>query len=155
MIIFILSAVVMAVILTRTRLGINIYLLGSNAVACHFSGVDNKKVLLQTYLISGLYAGIAAIIMMSRFNSVKADYGESYLLRTVLAAVLGGTSAAGGFGKVSGLVIALMILQVVSNGLNLLRVNNFLTIAIWGLILIAVMIANYLSNQFKQKRRAS
>ena len=152
MIIFIISAAVMALVLTRTSLGVNIYMLGSNATACHFSGIENRKVLLKTYLISGVYAGIAAIIMMSRFNSAKADYGESYLLMTVLAAVLGGTSAAGGFGKVSGLVIALVILQVVSNGLNLMRVNNFLTIAIWGIILILVMVAKYLSNKYQQKR---
>ena len=143
MIIFIICAALMALILTRTRLGICIHMLGSNATACHFSGVDNRKILMKTYLISGLYTGIAAIIMMSRFNSAKAGYGESYLLMTVLASVLGGTSAAGGFGKVSGLVIALVILQVVSNGLNLMRVNNFLTIAIWGGILVLVMVANY------------
>jgi len=143
MIIFIICAALMALILTRTRLGICIHMLGSNATACHFSGVDNRKILMKTYLISGLYTGIAAIIMMSRFNSAKAGYGESYLLMTVLASVLGGTSAAGGFGKVSGLVIALVILQVVSNGLNLMRVNNFLTIAIWGGILVLVMGVNY------------
>lgn len=152
MIIFILCAAFMALLLTRTRLGVNIYMFGSNATACHFSGIDNRKVLLKTYLISSVYAGIAAIVMMSRFNSAKADYGESYLLMTVLAAVLGGTSAIGGFGKVSGLVIALVILQIVSNGLNLLRVSNFLTIAIWGIILILVMVANYLSKQYQLKK---
>lgn len=155
MIVFILCAAFMALILSRTRLGVNVYMLGSNATACHYSGIDNRKVLLKTYLISGIYAGIAAIIMMSRFNSSKADYGESYLLMTVLASVLGGVSASGGFGKVSGLVIALAILQVVSNGLNLLRVSNFLTIAIWGIILILVMVANYLSKQYQQKRRTA
>lgn len=155
MIIFVLCAAFMALLLTRTRLGVSIYMLGSNPTACHFSGIDNRRVLLKTYLISGIYAGIAAIIMMSRFNSAKADYGASYLLMTILAAVLGGTSAAGGFGKVSGLVIALVILQVVSNGLNLLRVNNFLTIAIWGIILILVMVANYFSKQYQQKKRTA
>jgi simple sugar transport system permease protein len=155
MIIFIICAAFMALLLTRTRLGVSIYMLGSNPTACHFSGIDNRRVLLKTYLISGIYAGIAAIIMMSRFNSAKADYGASYLLMTILAAVLGGTSATGGFGKVSGLVIALVILQVVSNGLNLLRVNNFLTIAIWGIILILVMVANYLSKQYQQKKRTA
>jgi simple sugar transport system permease protein len=143
MLIFLVFAGLMALVLIKTPLGTHIHMLGSNATACHFSGVDTKKVLMKTYLLSGLYTGIAACIMMSRFNSAKADYGESYLLMTVLASVLGGVSASGGFGKVSGLVIALVILQVVSNGLNLLRVNNFLTIAIWGGILIIVMIANY------------
>jgi ribose/xylose/arabinose/galactoside ABC-type transport system permease subunit len=83
------------------------------------------------------------MIMISRFNSAKADYGESYLLQTVLAAVLGGISAAGGFGKVSGLVVSLFIMQMISSGLNLMGVSNFLTIAIWGIILILVMVLKY------------
>ena len=108
-IIFALCAAVMALILNRTPLGVNIYMIGSNPTATYFSGVNNTSILLKTYLISGLYSGIAAIIMISRFNSAKADYGESYLLMTVLASVLGGTNPYGGFGKVSGLVIALII----------------------------------------------
>jgi len=155
MIIFTVCATVMAVLLNRTKLGTSIYMFGSNATATHYSGINNRRVIMQTYLVSGIYSGVAALIMMSRFNSAKADYGESYLLMTVLAAVLGGTSAAGGFGTVSGLIIGLIILQVVSNGLNLLRVNNFLTIAIWGIILLLVMIANYYRNQYQQKRRTA
>jgi len=152
MIIFALCAVLLTIVLSQTCFGESIYMLGSNETASHYSGINNRKILMKTYLISGLLSGIAAIVMMSRFNSAKADYGESYLLMTVLAAVLGGTSAAGGFGKVSGLVVALLILQVVSNGLNLLRVNNFLTIAIWGFILILVMVVNYLSKEYQKMR---
>jgi simple sugar transport system permease protein len=152
MIIFILAALLMALLLNRTSLGLNIYMMGSNPTACFFSGVHNAGVLLKTYLVSGLYSGIAAIIMISRFNSAKAEYGESYLLMTVLASVLGGTSAAGGFGTVSGLVIALVILQMVSSGLNLLRVSSFMTIAIWGMILILVMVVNYLIGKYQEKR---
>jgi simple sugar transport system permease protein len=153
MIIFLLCAGLMALILNRTPLGLNIYTIGSNPTACLFAGVDNARVLMRTYLISGLYAGVAALIMIARFNSAKADYGASYLLMTVLASVLGGTSAAGGFGKVSGLVLALAILQVVSSGLNLLQVSAFMTIAIWGAILILVMVVGHLSARFQEKKR--
>lgn len=155
MIIFILCAGFMALVLNQTPLGVNIYMIGSNPIACYFAGVNNARVLLKTYLISGLYSGIAAIIMISRFNSAKADYGESYLLMTVLASVLGGTSAAGGFGRVSGLVIALIILQIISSGLNLLGVSAFLTIAIWGLILILVMVVNTLTARVQTKRQTT
>ncbi len=144
MLIFLLCAGVMAVILNKTPLGTRIYMIGSNPIACFYSGVNNQNVLFKTYIISGIYSGIAAIVMISRFNSAKADYGESYLLQTVLAAVLGGISAAGGFGKVSGLIISLVIMQMISSGLNLLGVSNFLTIALWGIILILVMILKYL-----------
>lgn len=152
MVIFILCAALMALLLNRTPTGTYIYMLGSNPVACFFAGVSNAAVLFRTYLVSGVYAGIAAMIMLARFNSARADYGESYLLMTVLASVLGGVSAAGGFGRVLGVVIALVILQLVSSGLNLLRVNNFLTIAIWGMILILAMVVNYLNTSYNEKR---
>jgi len=153
--IFALSAGLMSLILSRTPLGAHIYLFGSNPTACFYSGVDNRKVLIRTYVISGLYAGIAAAIMIARFNSAKADYGESYLLLTVLASVLGGVSAAGGFGRVSGLVVALVILQIISSGLNLMGISNFLGIAIWGIVLIFVMIIKYVIDQRQLKGRTA
>ncbi len=152
MLIFLACAGAMSVILNKTPLGTQIYLLGSNPVACFYSGVNNKAVLFRTYIISGIYSGIAAIIMISRFNSAKADYGESYLLLTVLAAVLGGVSAAGGFGKVSGLVLSLVILQIISSGLNLMGISNFLTLALWGIVLILVMVIKYIIENRAQKR---
>lgn len=153
--VFLACAGGMSVILNNSPLGTRIYLLGSNPVACLYSGVDNRAVLFRTYIISGLYSGIAAIIMISRFNSAKADYGESYLLLTVLAAVLGGVSAAGGFGKVSGLVLSLVILQMISSGLNLMGISNFLTLALWGIVLILVMVINYFIDSQSQKRRTA
>jgi simple sugar transport system permease protein len=140
--------------LRRTPQGINMYMIGSNPTATHYAGVDNRKVLMKTYLLSGLLCGVAALVMISRFNSAKADYGESYLLMTILAAVLGGTDAYGGFGKVSGLVIALIILQLVSSGLNLLGISAFLTIAVWGGIIILVMGVNTLSSRHRIARRS-
>ena len=153
LLIFIGCAAIMSLILQRTQLGSNIYMMGSNPIACYFAGVNNTTVLLKTYLLSSAYAGIAAIIMIARFNSAKADYGESYLLMTILASVMGGVSAAGGFGRVSGLVIALVILQIVASGLNLLQVNAFITLAIWGLILIAVMVVNFLFANYQERRQ--
>jgi simple sugar transport system permease protein len=152
-ILFFICAGIISLILNRTPLGTRIYLIGSNPIACYYSGVKNQSVLMRTYIISGVLSGVAAVVMISRFNSAKADYGESYLLLTVLAAVLGGVSAAGGFGKVSGLVISLFILQMISSGLNLMGISNFLTLALWGIILILVMVVKFLIDHFQQKRR--
>ncbi len=144
LLIFILFAAIMSVYLNHTSTGFNIFMYGSNPVATFFSGTDNTKVIIQTYIMSGLYCGVAALVMMSRFNSAKAGYGESYLLVTILAAVLGGVKSEGGFGQVSGLVLSLIILQIISNGLNLLGVSSFMTIAIWGLIMIGAMVIHFL-----------
>jgi len=152
LLIFLACAAILGVVLTRTPLGMQVYLFGSNPTATFYSGVNNKTVLMWVYLISGLLTSVAAMIMISRFNSAKADYGESYLLLTILASVLGGVSAAGGFGRVSGLVVALVILQVISSGLNLFGVSAFLTVALWGVVLIFVMVVKYLLDQRAQKR---
>jgi simple sugar transport system permease protein len=95
------------------------------------------------YLLSSLLALIAGVIMMARFNSAKADYGQSYQLITILAAVLGGTSATGGYGKVIGVVFAIIMLQMLASGLNLLGVDHFFAIAMWGAILVLVMTLKY------------
>ena len=131
-------AVPMAVMLARSPLGISIALIGSNERATRFSGVDTRRVLLLVYVLSALLSAVAALLMMARFNSANADYGQSYLLVTILAAVLGGINPMGGFGKVSGLVLALVILQLISSAFNLLNLSEFLTLAIWGGVLIAV-----------------
>lgn len=80
--------------------------------------------------------------MISRFNAAQADYGASYLLLTVLICVLGGVNPAGGFGRILGLVIAVAILQIVASGFNLVGLSSHLANALWGVILILVIIFN-------------
>jgi ribose/xylose/arabinose/galactoside ABC-type transport system permease subunit len=144
-IVFALCAAPLALLLNRTPFGIAIYMIGSNERSTRFSGIDTRRVLLRVYVLSSLLCGVAALVMMSRFNSANAAYGESYLLITILAAVLGGVDPFGGFGRVMGLVLALIILQVISSGLNLLGLSAHLTLAIWGAILILVMAVGYLN----------
>ena len=143
MIIFVLVALVVAIILERRPYGVHLYFVGSNPTATEFSGVDVRKVLMKTYVLSGILAGIAAVVMLARFNSANARQGSSLLLSTVLICMLGGTDPFGGFGKVSGLVMALVILQMVTSGLNLLGVRSFATVALWGVMLIGVMVYRF------------
>ena len=143
LLLFLISALLLSVLLRRTTFGFSVYMLGTNQEATKFAGINNRLVLLKVYLLSSLLASIAGLVMMGRFNSVKADYGQSYLLITVLAAVLGGTSASGGFGKVLGVVLAVIMLQMIASGLNLLGVDPFFAIATWGAILLVVMALNH------------
>lgn len=147
MLIFILVAVIVALILKRRPYGVQLYFVGSNPTATEFSGVDVRKVLLRTYVLSGILAGIAAIVMLARFNSANARQGSSLLLSTVLICMLGGTDPFGGFGKVSGLVMALIILQMVTSGLNLMGVRSFATVALWGAMLIGVIAYRYFQHR--------
>ncbi len=135
-IIFLILALFVSVILRKTPFGIANYLIGSNETATRFSGVNIKKILITTYALSGLFCGIASTIMTSRFNSAKTGYGSSYLLITILISVMGGVDPAGGFGRISGIVLALFILQMISSAFNFLGVSSHLTIAIWGVLLL-------------------
>jgi simple sugar transport system permease protein/ribose transport system permease protein len=136
--VLVLAAFAVNLILTRTPFGVRIAMMGTNSEAVRFSGIDTARVTMGIYAMSGLLAGLAGFIMLARFNSANAAYGESYLLVTILAAVLGGVDPAGGFGRVSGVILALIILQVISTAFNLLDLSQFLALAIWGATLIAV-----------------
>jgi len=141
-VIFFACMAIMILILNKTRFGISIYMLGSNPIATLFSGINNNSVVFRTHLLTGFFVGIASMVMISRFNAAQADYGGSYLLLTVLACVLGGISPAGGSGKVFGLFMSIVVLQVVATGFNLLGLSSHLASALWGAILIFVIVVN-------------
>ena len=149
MLIFAAAALVLSVALSSTPFGRTLNMLGSNEAATRYSGIDTRRTLVSVYMISSLLAALAGIVMMARFNSANAAYGESYLLVTILAAVLGGVSPSGGFGKVGGLILALIILQLISTSFNLLDFSQFLTLAIWGGTLIVVAAVSRLRSLFR------
>jgi len=138
LILFILIVIPVAILLGRSPLGLSVLLFGSNERAVRFSGINTRILAMRIYSLSALLAFAAGLLMMARFNSANAAYGESYLLVTILACVLGGVHPSGGFGKVSGLLLALIILQIISTACSVMGVSQFLTLALWGLILIVV-----------------
>jgi simple sugar transport system permease protein len=133
------TAALVAFVLNRTPFGIAVFMIGSNLEAARYAAIDTKRVLIGVYTLSSVLCFLAACLMLARFNSASAGYAESYLLVTILAAVLGGIDPFGGFGRISGLMLALAVLQVISSSFNLLGLSQHLTLAIWGLTLIAVM----------------
>ncbi|WP_085522992.1 ABC transporter permease [Tuberibacillus sp. Marseille-P3662] len=152
MVIFVIFAIITSILLNKTGWGRSIYMYGSNDVATLFSGVKNSRILMKVYLYASLLAAISAIIMTSRYNSVKVDLGSSYLLQSVAAAVLGGTNIHGGYGKVMGTVYAVIIFQMISNGLNLLGVDRAIVDVFIGGILIIVLTLNFFSDKFKKNK---
>jgi simple sugar transport system permease protein len=151
----ILMAVVglLAVLLNRTRTGLSLYLLGSNPIAAAYSNVPVRSVLVRDYVLSSAFAALTAFIMMGQLNSVKANYAESYLLVSVLACFLGGVDPFGGAGSLSGMVLSVVILQVVSTGVNLLRMDPFFIQAMWGFIILALIAASFLGGRLRERRR--
>lgn len=152
MIIFVLAIIVAAVTMRRRRFGLEVYLLGTNEKAAEFSGIDHVKVTIKAFVCSGMLAAAAGIIISSRVMTAKADYGSSYILQCLLVAILGGISPFGGFGNVAGILIAIVTLQMLSSGFNMLRFSSYQKLAVWGAILILVMVMNYLLEKMRERR---
>jgi simple sugar transport system permease protein len=136
LLIFLACAIPVSILLTRSPFGLSMSMIGSNERAAFYSGVDTRRALVKVYILSSILACVAGLILMARFNSANATYGGSYLLVTVLACVLGGVDPYGGFGRTSGVVLALAVLQVISSAFNVLGFNVFLALTVWGMVLI-------------------
>ncbi|QPB43119.1 ABC transporter permease [Rodentibacter haemolyticus] len=136
LIIFLILALFIWFILEKTTLGKAVYFIGNNEKATFYSGINTSKVIVSVYIISSLLCIFAAVLMMSKLNSAKASYGDSYLLISILAAVLGGVDPDGGKGKLVGILIALILLQVIESGLNMLGISSYMTMILWGGLLI-------------------
>lgn len=140
LILFGLVAFAWHILLGRSKHGFSVYMVGSNIKAAEYAGLPTKRTLVVIYALSGLVCAIAGILMLARFNSVRVGHGEALLLVTVLAIFLGGIDPFGGHGKVLPVVVSILILQILSSGLNLVGANQHLSTAVWGLFLIGVMI---------------
>ena len=156
LIVFVLCVIAVSVFLRRTPLGFSIYAVGENPTAARFSGLRNDRILMKTYIVTGLLVGVATVLMISRVDSVKVGYGNSYLLQAVLVVILGGVSTRGGSGTVLGVVFGVLILRIVSSGFNIIGFSNHFRNVIWGSMLILVTVVNIavpaLADRLKTRR---
>lgn len=127
---------VCAFVLTKTTFGRRVYALGGNEVAASVSGINVKKIRVIVYTISGVLAGLAGLLVASRTITGSPTAGSSYEMDAIAAAVIGGVSMSGGSGKWYGIVIGSLMLAVISNGLDILRVNSNYQLVIKGFIII-------------------
>jgi ribose transport system permease protein len=132
--------VVAHIVLTRTKLGRYAYAIGGNEQAAWLSGVPVGRYKVAIYGLSGLMAGIAAVLMTSRLNAASPLTGEMYELYAIAAAVIGGVSLMGGEGRVIGTLIGALIMGTLRNGLNALNVPSALEGMVVGGVLIAAVV---------------
>ncbi len=146
-------AVVFGIVLARTTIGRTLYSIGWNETAARFSGLDVRRVKLGAYAASGLMAGFAAWIFVSRVSTTRSDMGTGIELDTIAAVVLGGTSIFGGVGTIGGTVLGVALIQLLKNGLSLTGVKGDATIVVIGVVLIAsILITNFA--RLRQERGA-
>lgn len=128
--------------INRTSLGLKVFLVGTNRKAAQYSVMGDRKVIAWVYIVSGLLSALAGLIIASRTSAASPDFGSSYILLAIVIVVLGGVNPMGGFGTVTGVILATIVLQMVSSGFNALRFSQFLYLAAQGGVLIFVMILN-------------
>ncbi len=136
--------VVAHVFMTRTKLGRYIYAVGGNEEAARLSGVPVRAVTVFVYIVSSVAAGIGGCIQASQLNAGTPNCGQMYELYVIAAVVVGGTSLAGGSGKILGTLIGAFIISVIENGMNLMRLESYTQQVVLGLIILAAVLLDKL-----------
>lgn len=125
-----------AFILTKTYFGRYFYALGGNEEAAELSGIRVKRIKYLVYALSGLFAGIAGLVMLSRANTGQPNAGLGYEFDVITCVVLGGVSVTGGSGKISNVIAGVLIIGVLSNGMILMDISSYMQMVIKGVILL-------------------
>ena len=149
---FLLCVPLLYFLMEKTSFGINLRLQGTSPKAALYAGIHKGKIHMQTYILSGCLASITGFIMMGRMNSVKADYGISYTLLSILICVLGGISPKGGKGRVFGVALATVTLQFVSSGMATFRqLNPFYNQLVFGFLLLLALLLDHYSDKPRER----
>ena len=150
--IFIAVLVVVSFVMKSTVFGNEIYFLGSNAQAAKYSGINTLKVTVMTHMFSGILGGCSGILITSHLNSAKSSNGETYTLLSLLIVVLGGVHPDGGKGRVMGVVLATILLQMIANALGLMHIDDNTKTFINGCMLVAALLLDVYLDKRAQKR---
>ena len=135
-IIMIVCFLIGSFILNKTYFGRYFYAVGGNEEASKLSGIQVGKIKYLIFALSGLFAGLAGIVMLSRTNSAQPTAGIGYEFDVITCVVLGGVSIVGGYGKISGVVAGVLIIGALTNGMILLNISDYTQMIVKGLVLI-------------------
>ena len=138
-------------LLNRTRFGYYVYALGGNKVAAQYSGVNVKKFNMLPYILIGLFSGLGGMIWSARLGSAAAMLGSGFEMDAIAAVVIGGTSMSGGVGTVGGTFIGILIIGVITNGLNLMGINSFWQDVFKGMIIMAAVVFDVMRKRKSKK----
>jgi ribose transport system permease protein len=138
-------------VLTYTRFGRYVYMVGGNREAAEYAGVNVKLVLAAVMIISAVCAGVAGMLGVAYFGSAQQNEFDDYLLDSIAAVVVGGTSLFGGRGGIGNTILGLFVLGVLNNGLDHIDIDSFLKILIRGLILLLALVINVYAQKLRQR----
>ncbi|MCR6727715.1 ABC transporter permease [Agrobacterium fabrum] len=150
-IIFLVIAVIFHIALRYTRYGKFTYAIGANTQAARVSGINVEAHLIKVYAIAGMLAGLAGVVTAARAQTAQAGMGVMYELDAIAAAVIGGTSLAGGAGRITGTVIGTVILGVMTSGFTFLRLDAYYQEIVKGIIIVAAVVTDVYRQQKRSK----
>ncbi|MEA4897181.1 MAG: ABC transporter permease [Christensenellaceae bacterium] len=133
------------ILLYKTRYGRYVFAVGGNLNAAHASGIDTRKITCSVYMISGILAALAGIITTARVTSGVTSTGDGYETNAIAMVVIGGTSLAGGRGRLWGTIVGILLLQCLTTGLDMLAVNAYYQLIIKGFVVIGAVMLDGLS----------
>ena len=139
------------IVLTYTRFGRYVYMVGGNREAAEYSGVNVKLVIAAVLVISAFCSGVAGMLGVAYFGSAQQNQFVDFLLDAIAAVVVGGTSLFGGRGGIPNTIVGLFVLGVLNNGLDHIDIDSFLKILIRGLILLLALIINVYAQKLRTK----
>jgi rhamnose transport system permease protein len=143
---------VVALFLTYTRRGRDIYTVGSNPDAARFAGIRTERVIFTVYVLSGVLAGLAGVLWASRFEAAQTNTALGFELQTVAAPVVGGVNIFGGSGGVLGVVLGAFLLGIIQNSLTLVQISPFWQLAAQGLLILVAVVFDSVVLRRLQKR---
>ena len=138
-------------VLTYTRFGRYVYIVGGNREAAEYSGLNVKLILGAVMVISAVCSGIGGMLGVAHFGSAQQNEFDTYLLDSIAAVVVGGTSLFGGRGGIGNTIVGLFVLGVLNNGLDHVNIDSFLKILIRGVILLMALIINVYAQRLREK----
>jgi len=139
------------IFISKTRYGRYIYGLGGNEEASRLSGINTNTIRLLVYSISGFLSGVAGLVLLSRINSGQPNGGSGYEMDVITAVVLGGVSINGGEGKLGFVIVGVLIMGVLTTGMIMLNVNDYLQQVVKGFVLIIAVGFDRLNQAQKNK----
>jgi ribose transport system permease protein len=152
--VMLLVTVVGWIYLSRLAAGRRVYAIGGNELASRFSGIRVERVKLGVYLLSGLAAGVSALLALGYYGSASSGDGQGYELNVIAAAVVGGASLTGGKGTALGAVLGAFIIQIISSGIVILGIDQNYSQIIIGSVVIAAVVLDNVNTWLAQRRLA-
>ena len=141
LLIFIIVFIISALILKYTTYGEKVYMCGTNMKAAKFSAINTDGMVIGTFVLGDILCGIGSMLMVSTLNCAKADNGESYVMKIILLLVLAGISPNGGVGKIGNIIFSVLIIQIITSGVNMFgNLNTYHASMIYGGLLVIVLI---------------